>query len=256
MAEALRVLIIDDHAAVREALASEFGPEPDFEIVGEAGSLEEAREMLLGLDLDVVILDLGLPDGSGVDLIPELLATSPDARAIVLSASYDPTLATQAIERGAAAVLDKVTHLGQVAQATRRVLVDRRRAAAPRDGSARLDRAETNAPSVLGRGLRILVSQVGASTTIRLEGEWDLAAREATRRAINKELVSRPERLVLDLSRLRFIDSSGIHIAIDLQQRAAQMNVPLWIVPGPKAVQRVFEICDLTHRLPFNNATA
>jgi DNA-binding NarL/FixJ family response regulator len=119
---AKRVLIVEDHRAVREAVVSDFEQAPDFEIVGQAASLEEARQMLARVD--VVILDLGLPDGSGVELIPELHAANPNARALVLSATFDTTLATRAIERGATAVLDKVTHLGQIAQTARSILAD------------------------------------------------------------------------------------------------------------------------------------
>jgi two-component system invasion response regulator UvrY len=71
---------------------------------------------------DVVILDLGLPAGSGADLIPELRDANPKARAIVLTASYDPVLHVRAVEHGAAGVLDKLTHLGQIAHAVRRIL--------------------------------------------------------------------------------------------------------------------------------------
>ena len=59
----VRVLLVEDSAIVREAVASEFRADPDFEIVGEAASLNEARGVLA--TADVVILDLGLPDGSG-----------------------------------------------------------------------------------------------------------------------------------------------------------------------------------------------
>jgi DNA-binding NarL/FixJ family response regulator len=132
MVQASRVLIVEDHAAVREAVVSEFACASDFEIVGQAGSLTEARRMLESVD--VVILDLGLPDGSGADLLPELRAANPSAHAVVLTASYEPALATKAIEYGATAVLDKMTHLGQVVQATRRILADEW--PAPTEGAA------------------------------------------------------------------------------------------------------------------------
>ncbi|MDQ6811914.1 MAG: response regulator [Actinomycetota bacterium] len=86
----IQVLLMEDQAAIRQAIAAEFEPEPDFAIVGQASSLAEARETLASPD--VVILDLGLPDGSGADFIPELRAANPNARAIVLSASYDRSL--------------------------------------------------------------------------------------------------------------------------------------------------------------------
>ena len=117
----VRVLLVEDSAAVREAVASEFWADPDFEIVGEAASLSEARGVLGSAD--VVLLDLGLPDGSGADLIRELRDANPDARAIVLTSALDPAVHARAmIEYGAAGVLDKITELGRVAQAVRRIL--------------------------------------------------------------------------------------------------------------------------------------
>ena len=124
MANAMRVLIVEDNASVREAVACDFEREPGFEVMGQAASLAEARRMLA--TADVVILDLGLPDGSGAELIPELRAANPKAHALVLSATFDATLAAKAIERGATAVLDKMTHLGQIAQTARGILAEER----------------------------------------------------------------------------------------------------------------------------------
>jgi DNA-binding NarL/FixJ family response regulator len=131
MSKGVRVLVVEDQASVREAIASEFEPHPDFEIVGQAGSLSEARPMLHRAD--VAILDLGLPDGFGADLIPELRAANPTALAIVLSASYDPARLNVAIERGAAAVLDKMTHLGHIAQTVVRLVAGERQVPSEED---------------------------------------------------------------------------------------------------------------------------
>jgi DNA-binding transcriptional LysR family regulator len=116
----LRVLLVEDSAPVRDAVASELGAEPDFEIVGEAATLSEARGLLASAD--VVILDLGLPDGSGTDLIRELRDANPEARPIVLTSAFDPAVHACAIKHGAVAVLDKLTQLGHVAPTVRRIL--------------------------------------------------------------------------------------------------------------------------------------
>jgi anti-sigma B factor antagonist len=102
-----------------------------------------------------------------------------------------------------------------------------------------------------GRGMSILISKQGTTSTLELVGECDLAQRDDLRAAIGGVLVDRPECLVLDLSRLAFIDSSGIHVMIELSERAARQECRLLICPGPRAVQRVFELCGLTTRLPF-----
>jgi PAS domain S-box-containing protein len=117
--ETARVLLVDDHASVREALAAMLEREPDLEVSGQAASLAEARELLEGVDL--ALIDLGLPDGSGVDLIKELQATSPRAQALILSANFDRLDIARAIQAGAAGVLSKTIHLDQIVDAARRV---------------------------------------------------------------------------------------------------------------------------------------
>jgi anti-anti-sigma factor len=103
------------------------------------------------------------------------------------------------------------------------------------------------APGHLG----IVVAEQGTTSTIALRGEWDLAKQDATRQAIANALTRCPECVVLDLSELTFIDSSAIHVLLDLHKRTTEQNVRLVIVPGPRAVQRLFEIVQLTPALPF-----
>jgi anti-anti-sigma factor len=110
---------------------------------------------------------------------------------------------------------------------------------------------QSDLPDVIAGRLGILVSVRGATTTIALRGEWDLAHQQATRQAIRRALASQPDRLVPDLSRLSFIDSSGVHPTVDLARRSARLNIRLVIVHGPRPVQRIFEICHLTEVLPF-----
>ena len=86
-AEQVRVLLVEDHTAVREAIAGMLERESDLTVVGQAESLAEARELLHGVD--VAVLDLALPDGDAIALIPELRAASPGAQVLVLSANLD-----------------------------------------------------------------------------------------------------------------------------------------------------------------------
>jgi PAS domain S-box-containing protein len=126
----VRVLLVEDHAAVREALAGAFEREAGFDVVGQAASLRQARGMLH--DVDVAVLDLGLPDGYGGDLIRDLRAASPRAQALVLSATLDRGQVARAVDSGAAAALDKTAHLHEVVDAVRRL----------RDGEALLSMDE------------------------------------------------------------------------------------------------------------------
>jgi DNA-binding NarL/FixJ family response regulator len=105
MDEAIRVLVVEDQPIVREAIAAEFDRELAYD-VRQAGSLADARAWIG--DVDIVILDLGLPDGDGADLIGELKTTSPMAKALVLTSSIDPADTARALGRGADAVLNKL----------------------------------------------------------------------------------------------------------------------------------------------------
>jgi PAS domain S-box-containing protein len=118
-AEPVRVLLVEDHTAVREAIAGMFERESDLTVVGQAESLAEARELLHGVD--VAVLDLALPDGDGIALIAELRAASPGAQVLVLSANLDRAQTARAIDAGAAGALDKTADLHQVVDAIRRL---------------------------------------------------------------------------------------------------------------------------------------
>jgi DNA-binding NarL/FixJ family response regulator len=83
-----RVMLVEDHAAFRQSLALLLGREPDLEVVAQAGSLAQAREML-DTPLDVAVLDLALPDGDGRDLIGELRHSNAGISILVLTVMLD-----------------------------------------------------------------------------------------------------------------------------------------------------------------------
>ena len=103
-------------------------------------------------------------------------------------------------------------------------------------------------------GLPIVVSHEDATTTIALDGAWDLAQREKTRDAVQSVLGRRPHLVVLDLSRLTFMDSTGVHGVLELASQAERLKIDLVVVPGPPAVRRLFELCHLSEFLTFADA--
>src|SRR5438132_1602428 len=82
---AVRILIVDDHPLVREGLIGLLGAQSDFEVCGEASGLAEAREALAAVQADVVIVDLTLRDGPGIELIKEIKSHGDAPRVLVLS---------------------------------------------------------------------------------------------------------------------------------------------------------------------------
>jgi PAS domain S-box-containing protein len=114
-----RILVVDDHASFRQGVAAALEGEPDFSIVGQAGSLAEAREMLR--ETDVGIFDLRLPDGYGGDLIRALRGANPRAQVLILSSSQDRAEIARAVESGAAGVLHKSAGMDEIIDAVRRL---------------------------------------------------------------------------------------------------------------------------------------
>jgi DNA-binding NarL/FixJ family response regulator len=87
MGEEIRIMVVDDHDTFRDPLAFMLEREPDLTVVARPRSLSEAKEVLESAELavDVAIVDLNLPDGSGTDLIKDLRGSKPRAKALVLS---------------------------------------------------------------------------------------------------------------------------------------------------------------------------
>jgi DNA-binding NarL/FixJ family response regulator len=115
----VRILLVEHHTAVREAIAFAFERWAGFEVVAQAASLSEARGMLEGID--VAVVDLDLSEGYGGDLINDLRETSSQAQVLVLGSSLDQVEIARAVEAGVAGVLDKSAHLEEVMEAVRRL---------------------------------------------------------------------------------------------------------------------------------------
>ena len=119
----IRLLLVDDHASFRELLMLRLQVETDIAIVGEVGSLRAARELLPGIlqDIDVALLDLDLPDGTGSTLIPEMLLGNPNIQVIVLTASGDPRRHASAIAAGAVTTLFKDIPAAEIVAEIRKI---------------------------------------------------------------------------------------------------------------------------------------
>ena len=108
-----RVFVVDDHAVVRAGLRTLLG-DAGIDVVGEAPDAETALRRLRGLDPDVLVVDVNLPGGSGIDALPDLLAAAPRARALVLSIHDHPRYARQAFAAGAAGFVVKDAPEGEL----------------------------------------------------------------------------------------------------------------------------------------------
>jgi two-component system response regulator DevR len=102
----IRILLVDDNTEYRHAFHRLLERQADIEVVGLAGSLAEARRMFRGVDL--ALIDRGLPDGDGLELISELREASPGAAVLVMSTTLEQRHPEDAVEAGAEGVLDKI----------------------------------------------------------------------------------------------------------------------------------------------------
>jgi two-component system response regulator DevR len=97
----IRIFLVDDHEIVRRGISDLFEDEPDFEVVGEAGSVGEAMARVSAISADVAVLDVRLPDGSGVELCRELRSRYPELNCLMLTSYADDEALFDAIMAGA-----------------------------------------------------------------------------------------------------------------------------------------------------------
>ena len=117
----IRVMLVEDYADYRALLEVLLISQSDIKLLAQAGSLAEARDHAAKLKFDVVVLDLGLPDGHGEDLIADFRRSNPEVGVLILSASLDPLGIEQATRLGADEIMDKLDPLEEVLSSVRRL---------------------------------------------------------------------------------------------------------------------------------------
>jgi two-component system, NarL family, response regulator NreC len=122
----IRVLVVDDHAVVRSGLKLLLDSEEDVEVVGDAGTADQAVTRAELLKPDVVVLDVVMPGRSGIDATPEILQRSPDTKVLVLSMQDDPRYVQEAFAAGASGYVLKEAADSEVVQAVHEVAAGRR----------------------------------------------------------------------------------------------------------------------------------
>jgi DNA-binding NarL/FixJ family response regulator len=112
--QSMKLMIVDDHILFREGLVSLFGNQPDIEVVGEAGSVNEALNRAPALKPDIILMDYSMPDGTGAEATRAILSKLPGCKVIFLTISEGDDQFLDAIRSGAKGYLLKnlsVNHL-------------------------------------------------------------------------------------------------------------------------------------------------
>ena len=121
----LRVVIADDHRVVRSGLRLLLGEEPDIEVVGEAGDVPGALALVDELGPEVLVLDLNMPGRHGLEAIPEIVASHPQTRIVVLTMQSEAGFARAAMQAGAGAFVLKDAAETELKRAVRAVAAGR-----------------------------------------------------------------------------------------------------------------------------------
>jgi DNA-binding NarL/FixJ family response regulator len=115
----VRLLVVEDSAALAEALLFAFGFEKDIEPIGVAPTISRALEMVDAERPDVVLMDVRLPDGSGLDAATQIVARQPGTPVIIMTAHADHLMALEAAEAGAAGFLLKDVRIAKMVAGVR-----------------------------------------------------------------------------------------------------------------------------------------
>ncbi|EHR69972.1 response regulator containing a CheY-like receiver domain and an HTH DNA-binding domain [Burkholderiales bacterium JOSHI_001] len=117
----IRIAIIDDHAMVRAGLRQFFSEHTDLKVVAEAATGREALDIVRGGEVDVIVMDIAMPDQSGVDALVAIRARAPDLPVLILSGYPEAHYATTLLRQGASGYLNKDCDPEEIIRAVRTV---------------------------------------------------------------------------------------------------------------------------------------
>jgi two-component system, NarL family, response regulator DevR len=178
-AEQVRVLVVDDHEVVRRGVVDVVDADPTLSVVAEAGSVLDAIRRAAAVRPDVAVVDLKLPDGTGIDLVRRLRDEHPGIKCVVLTSFDDDEAVAAALAAGASAFVLKTVRGTEIAEIVRAVAAGRnlldervmaRRKAAHSDPTEALTPTERKVLELIGDGLsnREIGDQLGlAEKTVK-----------------------------------------------------------------------------------------
>ena len=154
--QVLSVLLVDDHELIRQGLARAFERTSDFTVAGEAGSVGEGAALAGELNPDVVVTDVRLPDGTGLDLVRKLRSSQPEVGIVVLTMYAGDEQLFGALEAGASAFVSKDSPSDDVVAAARHAIISPRSFASADLADAMRRRLSPTGPQLTPREAEVL----------------------------------------------------------------------------------------------------
>jgi len=205
------VAIVDDHPLVREGLAARISAQPDMEVCGEAADIESALDLIVTKRPSLVIVDIALRNGHGIDLIKRVVAAGVNTRMLVVSAYDESFFAERALRAGALGYINKQELQGQVVEALRTVLRGERYLSA------------VMAQRLIAQAIGSKVAQGGTETLTDRELQiFQLIGRGKSTREIAQELNVSVH--TIDSHREHIRAKLDLHNGTELIQRAVQWH--------------------------------
>ena len=206
------VAIVDDHPLVREGLAARISAQPDMEVCGEAADIESALELIVTKRPSLVIVDIALRNGHGIDLIKRIVAAGVNTRMLVVSAYDESFFAERALRAGALGYINKQELQGQVVEALRTVLRGERYLSA------------VMAQRLIAQAIGSKVAHGGTETLTDRELQiFQLIGRGKSTREIAQELSVSVH--TIDSHREHIRAKLDLHNGTELIQRAVQWHI-------------------------------
>jgi DNA-binding NarL/FixJ family response regulator len=177
----VRILVVDDHILFREGLISLINSQPDFAVVGEASTVADAIRLAQELSPEIILMDYGLPDGTGVEAAQAILSTNPQIKIVFLTVHDNDSFLFEAIRSGARGYLLKNMPVSKLMAALR--ALERDEAAISRQMAARIMQEFARLSKTGG-----MVSDAALTTLTRRELEVLIALASG---ASNEEIAGR-----------------------------------------------------------------
>lgn len=185
----IRLLLVDDHKIVREALCSVLEREPDIAVVGQAGDGETALQLVAELMPQVVLMDIAMPGISGIEVTRQIVAEFAGVNVLALSTYFDRRIVTQMLEAGAGGFVNKAAGRDELLQGIRAVVAGKPYLC--QEIASMLVKPQGGAETQLGRReIEVLQLLVDGSTSAEIADKLHIATStvEVHRRNIMRKL--------------------------------------------------------------------